>query len=127
MLTASIIGNLGRDPETKTAANGKAMCKFSVGCKVGWGDRKSTQWVDVTVFGTLADVCMRSLGKGSQVYASGELTARAYMGKDGEPKAGVDLVAKDVQFIGARVEKSAPTRPTVQIVGPTGIVEDIPF
>lgn len=81
MLNLSLAGNLGRDAEFKTTQGGQELCTFSVGVSVGFGQSKSTVWVDVTKWGKGAQGLTGILRKGSKVAVSGELSTREHNGK----------------------------------------------
>lgn len=78
MLNLSLAGNLGRDAEYKQTQSGQEICSFSVGVSVGFGEKKSTVWVDVTRWGKGAKGLADILRKGSKVAVSGELSTREY-------------------------------------------------
>ncbi len=81
MLNLSLAGNLGRDAEHKTTQAGKEFCSFAVAVNVGFGENKSTVWVDVTRWGNGAEGLARILRKGSKVAVCGELSMREHNGK----------------------------------------------
>ena len=81
MLHISLAGNLGRDAEHKTTTTGQDRCSFSVAVSVGFGENKSTVWVDVTRWGKGAEGLARILRKGSKVAVIGELSMREHNGK----------------------------------------------
>lgn len=81
MLNLFTAGNLGRDAEYKTTQGGNELCSFSVAVTVGFGDNKSTVWVDVTKWGKGAKALADILRKGSKVAVSGELSTREHNGK----------------------------------------------
>lgn len=81
MLIVTLAGNLGRDAETKSTKDGTQLCSFSVGVSTGWGENKTTTWIDVTKWGRGADGLARILRKGSKVAVSGELSTREHNGK----------------------------------------------
>lgn len=67
----SFIGRLGADPETRYAASGDPVCSFRIA--VGWKtkEKEGAEWVSITAFGKLAEICGQYLAKGSQVFVSG--------------------------------------------------------
>lgn len=81
MLNLSLAGSLGRDAEYKETQSGKGMCQFSVAVNVGYGDKKTTIWIDVTRWGDGAKGLSNILRKGSKVAINGEMTTREHNGK----------------------------------------------
>lgn len=81
MLVLNLAGNLGRDAEYKTTQGGQELCTFAVGVSVGYGDNKSTVWVDVTKWGKGSQGLANILRKGSKVSVSGEMSLREHNGK----------------------------------------------
>lgn len=86
------VGNLGRDPEMKYTASGEAICNFSIACTENWKDKQTgekkeqTEWVRLSYFGKLAEICGQYLKKGSQVYVEGSLRTRKWSDKDGQER-----------------------------------------
>jgi len=103
-----IIGNVGRDPEMKYLQSGSAVCDFSIAVTTSWTDRQSnekrekTNWYRVTCWGRLAEVANQYVRKGRQLMVEGTVTANAYMGQDGQPRASLDLRASTFQLLGNR-------------------------
>jgi single-strand DNA-binding protein len=97
-----IIGNLGRDPETRQSQSGMAVARLSVATtyKPREGEPQ-TEWHRVVVFGRQAESCERYLAKGSSVAVEGRLKTSAYE-KDGVKRYSTDIVADRVQFLGGR-------------------------
>jgi single-strand DNA-binding protein len=102
---ATIIGNLGRDPEVKHLANGDAVCNFSLAVNEKRRGEESVEWYRVSAFGKLAEVCGQHLAKGRQVYVEGRLQQHKYKDKDGVEKLSVEVVANTVQFLGGNGER----------------------
>jgi single-strand DNA-binding protein len=112
MLKASIIGNLGSDPEMRYSANGSPYLRFNVASNFRartpegeWQDR--TEWVRVTVFGQRADTLQQYLKKGSRVYVEGRLEARPWTDQQGQVRAGLEVMANDVEFMSSRADDEA--------------------
>lgn len=101
-----IVGNVGRDPETKYLQSGVPVCNFSVAVSsvTGQGEtrQEKTTWVRVAAWRQLAELCQQYVHKGRQVMVIGTVDARAYMGQDGTPQASLDMTARDVRFLGPR-------------------------
>ena len=138
MLKGSVIGNLGGDPELKYSASGQPMLRMNVASNFRartpegeWQDR--TEWVRVTVFGQRVEALATMLKKGMRVYADGRLEARPWTDRAGGVRAGLELVAGDVEFTGMRQEGGEqPARASVmderpQQRGAADGEDDVPF
>lgn len=103
-----IAGNLGADPETRTAGNGTIVGNLRVAVngrkKVGdrWEDE--TTWFRVTCFGKTAENAAKFLAKGRQVLVEGKIVTGEYTNKDGQQVRTWELLADRLQFIGGRGE-----------------------
>lgn len=109
----NFIGRLGKDPTTKYTQGGKAVTSFSIAC--GWKskDKEGTEWVNVTAFDKLGEVCGEYLSKGKQVFVSGRFTTDKYE-KDGVERYSTKIVADRVQFLGSKDEGQRQSRPQRQ-------------
>ena len=102
-----IIGNLGRDPETRYMPDGGAITNISVATTDKWKDKagemqEKTEWHRVAFFGKLAEIAGEYLKKGSQVYVEGRLQTRKWQDKDGQDKYTTEIVANVMQMLGSR-------------------------
>jgi single-strand DNA-binding protein len=102
-----IIGNLGRDPETRYMPDGGAITNVSVATTEVWKDKngekqEKTEWHRVAFFGKLAEIAGEYLKKGSQVYVEGRLQTRKWQDKDGADKYTTEIVANAMQMLGSR-------------------------
>ncbi|MEK9777082.1 MAG: single-stranded DNA-binding protein [Quisquiliibacterium sp.] len=103
-----LIGNLGRDPETRYAPSGGAICNISIATTRNWKDRNSgekreeTEWHRVVFFDRLAEIAGEYLKKGRSVYIEGRLKTRKYQDKDGVEKYATEIVAEEMQMLGSR-------------------------
>lgn len=134
-----LIGNLGRDPEVRFTAGGKAVARFSVATSEVWNDsegtrQERTEWHNIVVWGKQAESCGQYLQKGRQVYIEGSIRTRQYDDKDGNKKYITEVHAQRVQFLGgggsgarAAQPRDTQTEPaTAPGPGPAE-EEDIPF
>ena len=102
-----LIGNLGRDPETRFLPSGSAVANISVATTDTWKDKTSgekkeaTEWHRVVFFGRLAEIVGEYLKKGSQVYVEGRLQTRKYE-KDGQDHYSTEIVADTMKMLGSR-------------------------
>jgi single-strand DNA-binding protein len=103
-----LVGNLGRDPETRYLPSGSAVCEFSIATSEKFKGRdgqmqERTEWHRITVFGKMAEVCAKYLEKGRPVYIEGSIRSEEYEAKDGSGKRrSYKIVAQSVQFLGGR-------------------------
>ncbi len=99
-----LIGNLGKDPEMRYTANGKAVTHFSVACSRSFsatdGERREeTDWFDVVTWDKLAELCSQFLQKGRKAYVEGRLQTRSWEGQDGQKHYKTEVVAQTVLFL----------------------------
>jgi single-strand DNA-binding protein len=103
-----IVGNLGRDPETRYNPEGGAITNISVATTDTWKDKTSgekqerTEWHRVVFFSRLAEIAGEYLKKGSQVYVEGSLRTRKWQDKEGKERYSTEIVADRMQMLGSR-------------------------
>jgi single-strand DNA-binding protein len=103
-----LVGNLGRDPETRYNPEGGAICNISVATTETWKDKASgekqerTEWHRVVFFNRLAEIAGEYLKKGSQVYVEGSLRTRKWQDKEGQERYTTEIVAERMQMLGSR-------------------------
>lgn len=103
-----IVGNLGRDPETRYMPSGDAMTNIAVATTDKWKDKTSgeqkeaTEWHRIAFFGKLAEIAGQYLKKGSQVYIEGKLRTRKWTDKEGVEKYTTEIIADTMQMLGSR-------------------------
>jgi single-strand DNA-binding protein len=103
-----LVGNLGRDPETRYTPGGDAITNIRVATTDRWKDKASgetkeaTEWHNVAFFGRLAEIAGEYLKKGSQVYVEGRLRTRKWQDKDGHDRYTTEVVADQMQMLGSR-------------------------
>ncbi len=103
-----IVGNLGKDPETRFLPSGDAVCNFSVATTDKWKDKASgemkeqTEWHRISFFGRLAEIAGEYLKKGSQVYIEGSLRTRKWQDKDGSDRYSTEIRGDVMQMLGSR-------------------------
>lgn len=94
-----LVGNLGRDPESRSFQNGGKVVELRIATSESWKDRNSgerkekTEWHTVKVFNEgLANVAERYLRKGSKVYIEGALTTRKWQDQQGQDRYSTEIV-----------------------------------
>ena len=115
-----LLGNVGRDPETRYAQNGTAVTRFSIATTEIWKDRSSgeqqerTEWHNIVCFARLAEVAGEYLKKGSKVYIEGQLRTSSWE-QDGQKKYRTEVNAKELQMLdskGNEIQTSLQDRPS---------------
>ncbi len=96
-----LIGNLGRDPETRTFQNGGKVCNLRIATSETWKDRNTgerrerTEWHSVAIFSEpLARVAEQYLRKGSKVYIEGQLETRKWQDQSGQDRYSTEVVLR---------------------------------
>jgi single-strand DNA-binding protein len=103
-----LVGNLGRDPETRYAPEGGAITNISIATTEQWKDKASgekqerTEWHRVVFFNRLAEIAGEYLKKGSQVYVEGSLRTRKWQDKDGQDRYSTEIRGDVMQMLGRR-------------------------
>ena len=130
-----IVGNLGRDPETRYSPEGGAITNVSIATTDTWKDKASgekqerTEWHRVVFFNRLGEIAGEYLKKGSQVYVEGALRTRKWTDKEGVEKYTTEIVADRMQMLGSRSgsgmgdsapRESAPREPAAASAGGKG-------
>lgn len=95
-----IIGNLGRDPESRFTNSGDKVASFTVATSERRQNQPEvTTWFRVSAFGNLAEICEKYLRKGSYVYIEGALTQREYTDNNGQTRQSLDVRAREMRML----------------------------
>ncbi len=103
-----LIGNLGKDPETRYLPSGGAVTNLTLATSESWKDKQSgqqqerTEWHRVVFFNRLAEIAAEYLKKGSKVYIEGSLRTRKWQGQDGQDRYTTEIVASEMQMLDSR-------------------------
>jgi single-strand DNA-binding protein len=144
---ATLIGNVGRDPETRSVQSGDKVANFSLATSERWkakdGERQErTEWHNVVVWGPLADVVERFVRKGTTLLVKGQITTRTYTDKDGNERRTTEIVVRGfggtIQMIGGkkdgesgggerRASATAPAKPAAKPAASSWDEDDVPF
>jgi len=110
-----IVGNLGKDPETRTFPSGGRVCNVTIATTERWKDKQSgemkelTEWHRVVFNDRLAEIAGEYLRKGSQVYVEGSLRTRKWTDKDGVEKYTTEIRADEMKMLGKREGMGSPS------------------
>lgn len=108
-----LVGNLGRDPETRYLPSGDAVTNVAIATTEQWKDKsgekqESTEWHRVAFFGRLAEIAGEYLKKGSQVYVEGRLQTRKWTDKEGQERYTTEIRGDEMKMLGSRQGMGAP-------------------
>ena len=127
------IGNLGKDPEMRFMPDGKAVCNFSIAISEKYKDKlgeskEVTEWVNVALFGKLAEIAGEYLKKGSKVYVEGKMKTEKYS-KDGIDRHTTKIIGEKMEMLSSKSETE--NKPRVEqkpeASGFDNMDDDIPF
>jgi len=105
MLNLMAIGNVTRDPESRTIQKGETdgqVCNFTVAASVGYGQFKHTEFIRVAAWNGLGKTCQAYLRKGSKVWVSGTPMVNTYINNDGEATGNLELRLDEVEFLSSK-------------------------
>jgi len=138
-----LVGNLGKDPETRRMTSGEPVVNLSVATSEAWNDKSSgerkekTEWHRVVIFNPrLAEVAEKYLRKGAKVYLEGQLATRKWTDKDGQEKYSTEVVLNrfrgELVMLDSRGENSGAGRishggETPQSFDRNELDDEIPF
>lgn len=133
-----LLGNLGRDPETKNFDNGGSVCSFTMATTESYWDKEKaqridlpTEWHNIRVTRPGLIKLAQFLRKGSQVYIEGSLRTRQYQTKEGETKYFTEVVVNELVITGSRSGVDASSSaPQAEMPAPVPVAvgdDDLPF
>lgn len=104
-----IIGNLTRDPDLRTTAEGKAVCNFTLAVnKRTSADHPEADYFRVTVWNATAENCAKYLAKGRKACVVGAVHLDHYQAQDGTIKYYLGVTASEVEFLSSRQDAAQP-------------------
>ncbi len=139
---ATILGNITRDPESRTTTSGQNVVSFGVATSRRWKDQASGEFKEATEFhncvawAKLAQTVTTYCRKGSKVYVEGRLQTRTWDGPDGKKNYRTEIIADNVILLDKKGEGPAPSAAPAPAADATPApapsedeinIEDIPF
>lgn len=127
-----LVGNIGKDPETRYLPNGDVITNITVATSESWKDKngskqEKTEWHKVVFFKKLAEVAGQYLKKGSQVYVEGRIETKKWIDKDGSDRYSTEIIASDMKMLGKKEGGSEQKPAQKHVTGFEGMDDDIPF
>jgi single-strand DNA-binding protein len=101
-----LIGNLTRDPETRTTSTGLNVCSFTIAVnrRVKVQNQPDADFFRITCWRQLAELAQKYLAKGRKVCVTGSVSVSTYEGKDGTTRASLDVLAQEIEFLSPKAE-----------------------
>ena len=127
---AILVGNLGKDPESRIMPNGDSVTNITVATSETWKDKngdkqEKTEWHRVTFYRKLAEIVAEYLRKGSSVYVEGRIETKKWTDKSGVERYTTEIIANEMKMLSGRSGNEQP-KPKSQS-GFDDASEDIPF
>lgn len=129
----TVLGNLGRDVESRFTADGKQVTSFSVAVTERHGGKEHTEWFNCVTFGKTAEVAAQYLAKGAKCLVIGKLKTEKYTDKEGAEKTSVKVIVDRLSLESPKGSNSAvkpeESRPNKETGGGgfNDFEDDIPF
>lgn len=125
----TIIGNLGRNPETRINANKTFIANFSIAVnhqrKSATGEVKQTDWYNITATGKQAQVLAEYAHKGDPLLVEGKQTVNPWIDREGNARVSVDVLVSDFRFLGMGNRNAEPETAPETVPATSSIPEDI--
>ena len=112
------IGNVGKNPDVRSMADGKCVANISIAITERYKDKQGeqkevTEWVNVVFFGKLAEIVQQYVTQGSQLYVEGKLKTEKYE-KDGVTRYSTKVIADSMQMRGSKGDKPKADTPFIE-------------
>lgn len=115
----TVSGRVGNEPEFKTVgSNSISLLRFSMAFDAGYGDKKNTTWISVSLWGKRAESLKQYVRKGMPLTVGGEIQVRKWTGNDGKEGASLEMNCTQLTL---------PPKPKDEAGGPPPMNDDIPF
>lgn len=126
-----VLGNVGKDPESRSFDSGDTVTNFSVATSEKWKDKttgeskESTEWHRVSCFGKLSDIASKYVKKGDKIYVEGSLRTRKWTDASGVEKYSTEVKAEKIELLGQKSNNQPQETPAPASLG--AMEDDIPF
>lgn len=127
----TLIGNMVRDPESRSLRTGAHITRFSLATNYAWQDAKTkakkeaVDFHSIIAWGKLGDIVQQYVKKGSKVYVEGRLRNRSYVAKDGTKRTAAEVIADNLIMLGHRTAKAKPAQVDEKLVKEDVDVDDV--
>jgi single-strand DNA-binding protein len=116
---AIILGNLGKDPETRYMPNGEAVTNLTIATTESWKDKsgakqEKTEWHNIVAYRKLAEIIGEYVKKGSSIYIEGRIQTRKWQDKEGKDRYTTEIIADSMQMLGGKQSNADASTGTPQ-------------
>ncbi len=106
-----LVGNVGKDPETRYLDENTAVCKFSLATSEVYRNKEGekitqTEWHNIVLWRGLAQVAEKYVKKGSQLFIEGRIRSRSYDDRDGNKRYITEIVGDNMQMLGRKSDSN---------------------
>jgi len=132
-----LLGNVGKDPVSRSMTSGALATNLSMATSEKWKDkttgeaRESTEWHTVVFFGPLAEIVSKYVQKGSKIYIEGKLRTRKWQDTTGADRYTTDILASEMQMLDSKKDSPSHSTPSTAENNPKRPEEDfdddVPF
>lgn len=131
----TLLGRVGKDPETKTIGNGQTVSNFSIATSESWKDKSTgekkeqTEWHNCQAWGSTAEIIQKYVRKGDQIYVEGKIKTRSWE-KDGVTRYVTEIIVSTVNLIGGNKSENRQTAAAsteTPSAGSSLATDDLPF
>ena len=110
---AMLIGNVGADPDIRTAASGARVASFSLATSRRWSgaggaEHEKTEWHRVVAWDALAELVARTVRRGDRLYVEGRLEHRSWEAPDGRKRYASEVIAERMLPLDERSAQPVP-------------------
>ena len=116
---AILMGRLTRDPELRHTGNGTAVCSFTIAIDNGYGDNRTTDFINCVAWNKTAEFVEKYFSKGRLIIVVGRIQTRTWEGQDGKKNYATEVVVDEAHFTGSRADEGG-ARPTGGFGAPAG-------
>lgn len=108
-----LVGTLGKDPETKSFANGGSVTQFSIATSEVWNDKQTnerkelTEWHRIVANNKLGEIAQQYLRKGSKVYIEGSLRTRQWTDQNGSERYATEIRMANMQMLDSKNQQDS--------------------
>jgi len=132
---AILMGRITKDPELRHTNSGTPVCSFSMAIDNGYGENKTTDFINVVAWNKTAEFVKNWFGKGRMIIVVGRIATRTWEGQDGKKNYATEVIANEVSFAGEKKEETTNDTSSVEKIiednyegfAPIDADDDLPF